>query len=161
MSDTVIFIAVLVLMLVGLAGSVIPVIPGIPLIYLGYIIFGLASGWKFFGVGFMVFWGIVTLLMMSLDYYAGVIGAKRFGASTAGLWGSVFGGLLGIIFLGFIGIIVGPFLGAVFGELLSGKTSRSALRSGWGTFLGFLGGSLFKIIVGMVMIGVFVWQIIQ
>jgi uncharacterized protein YqgC (DUF456 family) len=98
--------------------------------------------------------------MVFLDYYAGAIGARRYGASAPGVWGSVIGGILGIIFLGPIGILVGPFVGAVTGELLSGKTRRSALRSGWGAFIGFLAGSLFKLIVGCVMIGSFLWKII-
>ena len=158
MSETVLFLLMLLVMGVGLAGTILPWVPGIPLIYAGYIVFGLFTDWKYFGTGFMVFWGTVTFLMIILDYYAGAIGARRHGASAAGTWGSVLGAILGIVFLGFIGIIVGPFLGAVVGELLAGKTSGSALRSGWGTFLGLLAGSLFKLIVGITMVGVFVWR---
>jgi uncharacterized protein YqgC (DUF456 family) len=44
--------------------------------------------------------------------------------------------------------------------LLSGNTQRSALRSGWGTFIGFLAGSLFKLVVGCVMIGSFLWKLL-
>jgi uncharacterized protein YqgC (DUF456 family) len=50
-------------------------------------------------------------------------------------------------------------LGAFCGELLSGKPHSSALRSSWGTLVGFLAGSLLKVIVGFSMIGSFIWQI--
>ena len=160
MTDTLILIATLLIMLVGLAGTLIPMIPGIPLIYGAFILSGLLDGWTEYTTSFMVFWGIVTTLMVFLDYYAGAIGARRYGASASGIWGSIIGGILGIIFLGFIGILVGPFVGAVVGELLSGKTHRSALRAGWGTLIGFLAGSLFKLVVGCTMIGSFLWKVI-
>jgi uncharacterized protein YqgC (DUF456 family) len=161
MTDTLIFITSFLIMLVGLVGTLIPMIPGIPLIYGAFILYGLLDGWTEYSTSFMVFWGVVTTFMIFLDYYAGAIGAKRFGASAPGIWGSIIGGILGIIFLGFIGILVGPFVGAVVGELLSGKSHHTALRSGWGTFIGFLAGSLFKLIVGCTMIGSFLWQVIS
>jgi uncharacterized protein YqgC (DUF456 family) len=160
MTDTLILVVSLLIMLVGLAGTLIPLVPGIPLIYGAFILYGLFDGWTEYQVSFMVLWGVIATLMVLLDYYAGAIGARRYGASPPGVWGSIIGGILGIIFLGPIGILVGPFVGAVAGELLSGKTHRSALRSGWGAFVGFLAGSLFKLIVGCVMIGSFLWKVI-
>jgi uncharacterized protein YqgC (DUF456 family) len=160
MTHALLIIATVIVMIVGLAGTILPMLPGIPLIYLGLIIYGVSTGWQAYSVNFMFFWGVVTILMVLLDYYAGAIGARKYGASSAGVWGSILGGILGIIFLGFIGIIVGPFLGAFVGELLSGKSRAHALRAGWGTFIGFVAGSLFKIVVGCIMIGNFIWKII-
>jgi uncharacterized protein YqgC (DUF456 family) len=160
MTDTLILLISFLIMLVGLAGTILPFVPGIPLIYGGFIFYGLMDGWTQYSASFMVFWGIIAALMVLLDYYAGAIGARRYGASAAGVWGSIIGGILGVIFLGFIGILAGPFVGAVVGELLSGKTHRSALKSGWGTFIGFLAGSLFKLVVGCVMLGSFLWKIL-
>jgi uncharacterized protein YqgC (DUF456 family) len=160
MTHVLLIIATLIVMIVGLAGTILPMLPGIPLIYLGLIIYGVGTGWQVYSVNFMLFWGVVTILMVLLDYYAGAIGARKYGASSAGVWGSILGGILGIIFLGFIGIIVGPFWGAFVGELLSGKSRAHALRAGWGTFIGFVAGSLFKIVVGCIMIGNFIWKII-
>ncbi|MBN2365112.1 MAG: DUF456 domain-containing protein [Calditrichaeota bacterium] len=146
-------------MIVGLAGTFLPMLPGIPLIYLAFFIYGFATDWTHFGANFMLLWGAVTLLMVLLDYYAGAIGARKYGASAAGVWGSILGGIVGIIFLGFLGILLGPFIGAFAGELLSGKTHRHAFRAGWGTFVGFIAGSLFKIMVGCIMIGSFIWKV--
>ena len=160
MSLTIYFILAILLMLTGLAGTIIPFLPGIPLIYLGYIIFGLGSQWEYYGLPAMIFWGTVTLLTVFLDYYVSALGAKRFGASNYGIWGSILGGILGIIFLGFFGLIIGPFLGAVAAELLKGKSNREAWTSGWGTFMGFLAGSLFKVVLGFVMISSFLWWIL-
>jgi hypothetical protein len=49
------------------------------------------------------------------------------------------------------GIIIGPFAGAVIGELSSGKKSRAALRSGFGSFVGFVLGTMLKLIASGMM----------
>lgn len=160
MGEIILIIIIVLLMLVGLVGTIVPFIPGIPLIYGLMIFYGIFNGWADLSVEFIVLWGVVTLLMVWLDYYSGAIGAKKFGASAGGVWGSILGGIVGVIFLGFIGILIGPFLGAILGELLSGKSHSDAVRSGWGTVVGLLAGSLFKIIIASVMIGTFLWQIL-
>lgn len=159
MNKIILLIIVSSLMVAGLAGTFLPLVPGLPLIYLAFLVYGFFAGWIDYGFNFMLVWGIITLLLMFLDYYTGALGAKKYGASPAGIWGAIIGGFLGVIFLGFPGIIAGPFLGAFVGELLSGKTHTSALRSSWGTLMGYLAGSLFKVIIGLIMIGSFIWQV--
>jgi uncharacterized protein YqgC (DUF456 family) len=153
-------IITVLIMLVGLVGTFIPFLPGIPLIYGCYIFYGLGTGWKAYGAGAIIAWTIVTAATMLLDFYAGSLGAKRYGASKAGMWGSILGGIIGTVAVGFPGLIIGPFVGAVAGELMAGRSHPEALRSGWGTIIGFLGGSLLKIAVGVVMIGTFLWWVV-
>lgn len=147
-------------MFAGLAGTVLPFLPGILLIYGCYIFYGFATGWSAYGPGAVVGWGIVTVLLTLLDFYAGSIGAKRYGATKWGVWGSVVGGIVGTLAAGFPGLILGPFAGAVVGELMGGRSQRDALWAGWGTFIGFLAGSLFRIVVALTMIGTFVWWVV-
>ena len=56
------------------------------------------------------------------------------------------GTLLGLFFMPW-GVIVGPFIGAVVGEMLGGQDLSHAIRAGIGTLLGFLFGTLLKVIV--------------
>ncbi len=56
-------------------------------------------------------------------------------------------------------MIVGPFLGAVSFEILFGKDYRTALKSGIGTIVGFLGGAISKLVIGVIMIGIFIWKV--
>jgi hypothetical protein len=146
-------------MVAGLAGTFLPLLPGLPLIYLAFVVYGFFTSWADYSINFLLVWGIITLLLFFLDYYAGALGAKKYGGSAAGIWGAMTGGILGIIFLGFPGIIAGPFLGAFIGEILSGKTHASALRASWGTLVGYLVGTMFKVIIGLIMIGSFIWQV--
>jgi uncharacterized protein YqgC (DUF456 family) len=152
-------IVALLLMTIGLAGTVLPFIPGILLIYVGYLLYGFATGWQAYGLRAMFGWSVVTVLVLLLDFYAGAIGAKKHGASRSGAWGSLIGGFIGALAAGFPGLILGPFVGAALGELLAGRSYRAALRSGWGTFIGFMVGSVVKIALGVAMIGTFIWWV--
>jgi uncharacterized protein YqgC (DUF456 family) len=150
----------LLIMAVGLVGSILPVIPGIPLIYLGYVLYGLFSGWQHFGAGTIIFWGVVTAAAVAAEYYAGAVGARRSGSSIMGIWGSFIGAVIGMIVFNLAGLIIGTFAGAVVGELLAGRPPGAALRSGKGALIGFFAGSLFKLVVGLLMMGTFVWQVL-
>ena len=150
----------LLIMAIGLVGTVLPVIPGILLIYAGYLLYGFATGWEAYGLAAIVGWSVVTALVLLLDVFAGAIGARKYGATRFGTWGSLIGGVIGALAAGFPGLILGPFVGATAGELLRGRSHREALRSGWGTFLGFMAGSVIKIAIGVVMIGTFIWWVI-
>jgi uncharacterized protein YqgC (DUF456 family) len=146
--------------LVGILGTIAPLLPGIPLIYAAYLIWGLASGWKDYGLTTMIVLGFITLISVLLDYYSGAIGAKKYGATSAGVWGSILGAIIGVIVFNVPGLILGPFLGAVLGEILVGKKHKEAWRAGWGALLGFLGGTLFKISAGIMMFFLFLYFII-
>lgn len=147
------------IMITGFVGTLLPFVPGIPLIYAGYIFYGLVTGWRDYGWGVMVVWGLVAAGMAFLDVYAGSLGAQKYGASRYALWGSIIGGIVGSITAGLPGIIVGPLVGAVVGEVITGKSWRVALRSSWGTVVGLIAGYLGKVVVATAMIGSFFWWV--
>ena len=80
--------------------------------------------------------GAVTIFLIVLDYVAPALGAKKYGATKRGIWGSAIGMIIGIFFIPPWGMIVGAFAGALLGELSSGKSGRKALRAGWGILIG-------------------------
>ena len=154
MSTTGLIIALL-LFLIGLAGTIIPGLPGAPLIWIGMLIYGYLEGFVHLTWTFYLFQGLAVAVICLLDYLASVWGVKRFGGSRFAVWGSIIGSILGLIILGPLGIILGPFLGAIVGELLSHKSIEQAVRAGWGTVIGFLGGLLLKLAVEAAMIAWF------
>lgn len=141
------------LMLAGLAGTVVPLIPGTILILAGAILnhFTLHSvGWPTLAV--------LTLLMLAaqaLDILSGAVGARWFGATRWGAIGGILGALVGLFF-GLPGIFLGPLAGALIGELLGGKGILPAGKSSWGTFLGTTAGLVGKVLIGLLMVGWFV-----
>jgi len=120
----------------GVIGCILPVIPGPALSYLSLFIISYAKNWGEFSTAFLVTMGIFTILLTILDYAVPIFGAKKFGASKAGIWGSMIGMLVGFIFFPPFGIFIGTFFGALAGELFAGKDSKKALRAGWSSFIG-------------------------
>lgn len=144
--DTFLIIIGFVCIIMGIAGTLLPVLPGIPLSYLGILLLHFSEKIQFTSE-FLVFWAITIIIVSLLDLYIPIWGTKKFGGSKRGIWGCALGMVLGI-FLGPWGIILGPFAGAVIGELSSGKQSKAALKAGFGSFLGFILGTVSKLIVG-------------
>jgi len=142
----------IILFLAGLAGTVLPVLPGAPLILLGMVVYGLFTGFAQLTWGFFVWLAVAVALTFFIDYLAGVWGVRRYGGSRAALWGSVIGLLAGALLLGPAGIILGPFLGAFLGEFLVRKDFAQALRTGVGSLVGLLGGTVLKLVIELVMI---------
>lgn len=140
----------IVMMISGILGGVLPVLPGPPLSYIGLLLLHFTERYQFSG-RFLIVWAIVTVLVYALDYVIPIWGTKRYGGSKWGIWGSIIGLVVGLFFFPPFGIIIGPFAGAVLGELSSGKTSGSAFRSGFGSFVGFLTGTLLKLITSGLM----------
>jgi uncharacterized protein YqgC (DUF456 family) len=161
MEAVVLALAGLVL-LAGLAGTLLPVIPGLPLMWLALLGYGWFTDWLAYGFTGLLVTGILVLLSLAADQAAALLGAKKFGASRAGLLGSVAGGLLGLIFFSLPGLILGVFFGALALELLISRRSlKEALTAGTGAFLGFLAGSLFKFMLGLGLLLFFIWCIIS
>lgn len=149
----------IILLLLGIAGAILPVLPGPPLNYGALLLLHATAKYQFTG-RFLLIWAVITILVYALDYLIPAWGTKKFGGSKQGVWGSIFGLLVGLILFPPIGIILGPFIGAVLGELIGGKTSTQALRSGFGSFVGFLTGTLLKLIASGLMTWYFFKELI-
>jgi len=152
-------ILALLVMAVGVAGSVVPGIPGPPLILVA------AVGHRlWFGEAGASIWVLATLagLMagsLLLDYVATLIGARRLGATWRGVVGAAVGAVVGL-FAGLWGIIFAPFVGATLGELLGGREFQGAARAGLGAMLGLLAGAVGKVACSAAMIGLFLANVV-
>ncbi|MDX8339611.1 DUF456 domain-containing protein [Draconibacterium sp. IB214405] len=143
----------------GILGCVLPIIPGPPLSYIGLLILHFTERYQF-SSKFLILWAIITVVVYALDYLIPAWGTKKFGGSKRGVWGSIIGLVIGMFFFPPFGIIIGPFVGAVVGELTAGKESKAALKSGFGSFIGFLAGTLLKLITSGMMTWYFVKELI-
>lgn len=146
-------------MLFGLVGSVLPVIPGPPIVWLMALIYAFFTDFKDIGAGYLITFGVINAAVFFMDYLASIYGARKLGASRWGIIGAIVGTVLGLLFGGPIGLIVGPLIGAVTFELLMGMEWRLALRAGFGTFVGYMAGTVMKVVLSIVMILIFFWEI--
>ena len=149
----------IVLMALGLIGTVIPIVPGTTIILAAAVAHRLVLGAdRSLGWSALIAMLVLTLLTYAIDAAAGYLGAKRFGATKWGLIGGAAGALLGLFF-GLLGLFVGPVIGAIAGELIGGKEVMKAGRAGWGTFLGGLAGVVAKLFIGLIMIMIFLMNV--
>ncbi|MEQ8244526.1 DUF456 domain-containing protein [Fulvivirga sp.] len=147
------------LMIVGFFGCFLPIIPGPPISYLGLIALHYTSDVSFTD-NFLITWGIITAVVFGLDYVIPSYGTKKYGGTRAGVIGSMIGVVFGLFLFPPIGIIIGPMIGAFIGELFTGRNSKEAIRAAWGSFIGFLLGTLLKMVASVMMIYYFVEALI-
>ena len=152
--DVLLWILAAVLVLIGLAGSVLPALPGVPLVFTGLFIAAWAGEFARVSWPTLLLLGLLTLLSFVIDFAATALGAKRVGATRLAIIGALLGTLAGV-FLGLAGLIIGPFLGAVVGELLSHGQVQQAARAGVATWMGLIFGTLAKLALVFTMLGVF------
>ena len=155
METTLLLVLAVLIVVIGMAGTVVPLIPGIPMVFGGLLLAAWAEGFANVGTWPRVAIGVLAVLSLGIDFISTLLGAKKVGASPQALIGATIGGVVGI-FLGIPGLLLGPFIGAVAGEYYARRKLGQAGKVGLGTWLGLLFGAIAKIVVGFLMIGIFI-----
>jgi uncharacterized protein len=165
MNDFLWWALVAVMMTAGLAGTVLPALPGTLLILAAAVLGGWIDNFTRVGVTTLVILGVLAVLAWVLDYVAGLLGAKKVGASRYALIGAALGTVLGI-FMGLVGVLFMPLVGAAAGEYLAmqrgvsalapADQSKRALQVGLATWLGIMAGLVAKVVIACTMVGIFV-----
>lgn len=149
------WIAVVILITVGLAGTVLPALPGTMLVLAGIVLGAWLDDFARIKPWVVAIIAVLAILAWVTDYLATVMGAKRAGASTLAIIGAALGTLVGI-FMGLVGVLFMPFVGAVIGEFIAQKNAKQAAKVGLATWLGLLIGTVVKLVLVFMMIGIFV-----
>lgn len=153
-ADLAAFGAALLVMLVGLLGSVLPGIPGPPLILGAAVLHRVIRPDSGPSTWVLVVLGLLTLFSFGIDFLATSLGAKRLGATWRGAVGAAIGTLLGFFWLP-VGLVLGPLAGAMLLEMAGGRPWREAGRAGLGAMLGIAAGAIGKLGCSMAMIALF------
>jgi len=144
----------IILLVIGLVSCVLPPLPGPPIAYIALLIAAISlnktqdlPNWL------LIVYAIITVFILIIDNFIPVWSTKKFGGTKAGIRGCFIGIVIGIIFspFGGISIILCPFLGAIIGEIVDGQSLSIAVKSGIGSFIGFLLTSGIKIILVLFM----------
>ena len=166
----------IVLMVVGLLGSVVPGLPGVTLIFLSALVYATLTDFRWVGVVILVVLFIFAAIAFVADFVATSYGARRFGASNWGTVGGAVGGiagaLIGLLFLGIgslFGLILGTIAGVFIGEYLRRERHgdpeeqdpaetdwRRASRAAGGVLVGYLSSAVIQGLLGLASIVVFV-----
>ena len=149
-------VVAILLVVVGIAGTVLPMLPGVPLVFAGLLLAAWHGGFEQVGIFTMLIIGVIAVMAWAVDFFASVVTAKKAGASKYALWGAAIGALLGI-FGGIAGLIIGPAIGAVIGELITHKDTSKATAVGIAAGLGFVLALAIKIVLVLTMLAVFAY----
>lgn len=154
MNDTLLWILSIALIVAGFAGIVLPALPGTLFVLAGIVL----GAWidDFTRVGWFALGTIAVLAVLAwlMDYVAGILGAKRAGASRLAIIGAAVGTVAGI-FMGLVGVLFMPLVGAAVGEYMARRQHGQAVRVGIATWLGLMAGMLAKFVLAFMMVGIF------
>ena len=155
-----------ILILVGIAGTVLPVLPGTVLVIAGIVWGAWLDGFTRVPVWVVVVCAVIGAIAFASDYVAAAMGAKRVRASGWAVAGAAIGTVAGI-FTGFIGLLFMPLVGAVIGEwfaqrkktadhlVADGEQHTRAMKVGMATWIGMMVGTAVKLALTFVMVGAF------
>lgn len=148
--ETIIIIFGIILIVIGLIGAFLPIMPGLPFSYAGLLILQLLNDPPF-SVAFLILWLAIVIGAMVLDNVIPVYGTKKYGGTKFGIAGSTIGMIVGIFVFPPLGMIIFPLVGAFLGEIITGNSQEQALKSAWGSFVGFMAATGIKVMVAGIM----------
>ena len=155
MTDTLLWLLSVALIVAGVAGTVLPALPGTLFVLAGIVLGAWIDDFTRVGWGSLTVITVMAVLAWVLDYAAGLLGARRAGASRQALIGAALGTVAGI-FTGLIGLLFMPLVGAAVGECIAQRDHGRAVKVGVSTWLGIMAGLLAKVVLAFMMVGVFI-----
>jgi len=153
--EILLWVLAVLLIVAGIAGTLLPALPGAALVFAGLLLGAWIDDFtRVSGVTVAVL-GVLTVASWIVDYVSGLLGAKKAGATREAVIGAAIGTVLGI-FTGLWGLVFMPLVGAALGEYIAIRDHARAGRVGVATWIGMMIGTVAKIAITFLMIGVFV-----
>ncbi|MFB6114110.1 MAG: DUF456 family protein [Halodesulfurarchaeum sp.] len=135
------------LLVAGVVGSFTPLVPAGGLSILGILVYWWSTGYSSPGPLFLAAFVFVGVIVVLVDYAAGVVAAKAGGASTRN---SILGGVVGFALffvLGPFGIILGVSGTVFLLELYDGTETGESVRAAWFAVIGASGSSVMQFVL--------------
>jgi uncharacterized protein YqgC (DUF456 family) len=151
----------LVIMFIGLIGTVVPVIPGTVLIFVAALGYALVEGFQSVGWPTLVILGLLMLVATTADIWVSSVGAKMGGASGWSVLIGLLGGLGGLVLFNLAGAIIGAISGVMLTEIVRLGNLKQALKAGAGWAVGWVLSTMVQLGIGLTMVAIFVWQLTQ
>lgn len=150
--DIIIWILIIAFFILSFIGILFPIIPSVLVLWLGFLAYHFfidsgELGWVFYTA--MI---IFTIILIGADVIANSYFVKKFGGSKRGEQVAAIAVIVGSFIIPPFGILVVPFIAVFVTELIQKRTASEAVRASIGSFIGFLSGSIAKVIIQLVMI---------
>ncbi|TGB05140.1 DUF456 domain-containing protein [Halobacillus salinus] len=150
--EIIIWVIIIACFIASFASIIFPIIPAPLVLWIGFL------GYFFFIDGdslSMFFWiGVVvlTIVLIVSDIIANSYFVKKYGGSKWGERLAAIGVIIGSFIIPPFGIIIVPFVLVIITELVQKRTTNEAMKAAIGSLLGFLSGTVAKIIIQLIMI---------
>ncbi len=155
----------LILIGIGLIGSVLPLLPGLPLIWLGALLWAWGDNFQRVGWPTLIVLALLLAIGFVLDLVLTPAISRRAGVSWRAIGGAIVGGLLGGIFLSvipLIGTLFGALLGAILGMWFIEYRIRGDETAATAAVRAYISGvavtTVLNLLLALMMVGLFLWQ---
>ncbi|MFC4402091.1 DUF456 domain-containing protein [Gracilibacillus xinjiangensis] len=146
------WLLIIVAFVLSFVGIVFPIIPSVLVLWIGFFIYQFLLTSENIGWVFWIAMGILTIILIAADIIANSYFVKKYGGSKWGERMAAIGVIIGSFIIPPFGIIVVPFLLVFLSEIIQQKGADEALKAAFGSLLGFLSGTIAKIVIQLVMI---------
>ncbi|WP_156290263.1 DUF456 domain-containing protein [Oceanobacillus salinisoli] len=152
MLDFIIWIVIIALFVLSFVGILYPIIPSVLVIWVGFFLYQFIINANELTASFWIVMVIFTAFLFLADILANSYFVKKYGGSKWGERGAAIAVIIGSFIIPPFGIILVPFITVFVIELLQHRPPNEAARASIGSLLGFLGGSVAKVVIQLIMI---------
>ena len=146
--DIFILVVIILLLILGVVGSILPIILGPPISYVAVLLY------HFFIANInentLIWLALSVIIVTILDYFLQIYFVKQAGGGKYAIRGSIVGMLLGIFLIPPFGILIGALIGAYIGAKIEMK--NNAVSIAFGALWGFIAGTILKLCISFYMI---------
>lgn len=158
MSELVLLLAV-VLLLLGVVGSVLPMMPGAPLSLLGVYLYWWSTGFSDPGLVAVLVLTVIGLSAFLADLFGGAITARAGGASVVTTGLAAVAGVVLLFLTGPLGLLVG-IAGTVFlAEYFRHRDARAGAKTALLATVGVVGSAAMQLLLTVSMFLLFVFAV--
>jgi uncharacterized protein YqgC (DUF456 family) len=147
----------ILLFVLSFVGIVYPIIPSVVAIWGGFVVYQFLINSNELSVWFWISMTVLSVVLIAADLIANSYFVKKYGGSKTSERIAAVATIVGSFIFPPFGIILVPFLAVLVTEYIIHKDTTKAIKIGFATIVGFLGGSLAKILIQLLMI---VWFIL-
>lgn len=150
--EVLIWIVILMLFVLSFAALFYPVLPSVTAVWAGFLLYHFLieriESTFFFWIPMI----ILTLILLLADVLASSLSVRKFGGSKQGERAATIGVIVGSFIFPPFGIFIVPFILVLLIELFQKNAFKAALKSSFGSLVGFLSGQFAEFVIQVVMI---------
>ncbi|MCM3587336.1 DUF456 domain-containing protein [Mesobacillus maritimus] len=150
----------ILLFVLSFVGIVYPIIPSVLAIWGGFVVYQFLINPNELSIWFWLSMGILSVVLIAADFIANSYFVKKYGGSKTSENIAGVATIVGSFIFPPFGILLVPFLAVLVTELIHHKDTKKAFKIGFATIIGFLGGSVAKVLIQLLMIGWFIIAVI-